>query len=165
MHMDNTQELDSLVSAWILEMGGKQEPTPPYTSKYNSITEWFNREVMTHSRCLLFNASLPKMWWAEAARHTCDVINITPTCSNPGHTSPFQLQHGQPPPSQHLIVFGALGMMRLQNHERHKLSAQSTAVRFMGIVDYSSLTYRVYIVGQCWMIETCNVVFDERSAS
>jgi len=102
-----------LVGKWITEVGGKCEPTPPYTSEYNGVIKHFNHEIMTHVQCLLFNAHLPSKWWAEAACHTCNVINVTPTWSNPGNTSPFALWHGTPPPLQHLWVFGAPGTMWL----------------------------------------------------
>jgi transposase InsO family protein len=161
VRLDNARELDALVGEWILEIGAKREPTPPYTSEYNGVTERFNREVMTRVRCLLFDARLPSEWWAEAARYACDVINVTPTRSNPDSASPFSLWHGVAPPSRHLRVFGAPGTMRLQAHERHKVSAQSIPVRFMGVVDYSSSTYCVYIVGQWHVVDTHSVIFNE----
>ncbi len=66
VHMDNARELDANVGVWILSVGGKHEPTPPYMSPYNGVVERFNREVMTCVCCLLFDACLPNEW-AEAA--------------------------------------------------------------------------------------------------
>jgi hypothetical protein len=66
VQLDNMKELDALISEWITEAGGKHEPTPPYTSEYNGVTERFNCEIMTCVRCLLFDACLPSEWWAEA---------------------------------------------------------------------------------------------------
>jgi hypothetical protein len=154
VRLDNARELDALVGAWILDIGAKREPTPPYTSEYNGVVERFNREVMTRIRCLLFDARLPSEWWAEAAHYACDVINLTPTRANPDSASPYLLWNGVAPPSRHIRVFGAPGRMCLHAHERHKISEQSVPVRFMSVVDYSLSTYRVYIV-----------VFDERCAS
>lgn len=148
VHLDNTKELDTIVGEWILKVGGKHEPTPPYTSKYNGVIEWFNHEIMTHMHCLLFNACLSSKWWAEATWHACDVINTTPSQSSPAHASPFWLWHGALPPTRHLQVFSALGMMCLHDHERHKISVQSIPVQFLGVVDYSSSMYCVYVVGQ-----------------
>jgi hypothetical protein len=164
VRLDNAKELDALVGKWITEAGGKHEPTPPYTSEYNGVIKRFNREIMTCVQCLLFDARLPSEWWAEAARHACDVINVTPTWSNPGNMSPFTLWHGTPPPSQHLWVFSAPGTMWLHVHERHKTLAQSIPVCFMGVIDYLMSMYQVYIPSQRRAVDTCNVIFDEHSA-
>jgi hypothetical protein len=51
--------------------------------------------------------------------------------------------------------------MCLQAHKQHKVSAQSIPVQFMGVVDYSSSTYHIYIVGQQHVIDTCSVIFDK----
>jgi len=67
VQLNNMHELDMLVGEWILEIGAKREPTLPYTSEYNGVTEQFNHEVMTCMCCLLFDACLPSEWWAEAA--------------------------------------------------------------------------------------------------
>ncbi|ELR24539.1 integrase core domain containing protein [Acanthamoeba castellanii str. Neff] len=133
VHLDNARELNALMGAWILDIGAKREPTPPYTSEYNSVVEQFNREVMTRVQCLLFNARLPSEWWAEAARYACNVINLTPTQANLD------------------------SRMRLHAHERHKISKQSVPVRFMSVVDYSLSTYWVYIVSQRRIVDTDRV--------
>jgi hypothetical protein len=165
VRLDNAHELNALMGAWILDISAKREPTPPYTSEYNGVIERFNREVMTRVRCLLFNAHLPSEWWAEAARYACDVINLTPTQANLDSASPYMLWNGIAPPSRHIRVFGAPGRMRLHAHERHKISEQSVPVRFMSVVDYSLSTYRVYIISQRHVVNTRNVVFNERCAS
>src|SRR5690242_2429231 len=56
-------------------------------------------------------------------------------------------------------------MMRLQPHKWHKTSTQAIPVRFVGIINYSTSTYCVYIPGQHQVINTRNVIFDTRSAS
>jgi hypothetical protein len=165
VRLDNAHKLNALVGAWILDISAKREPTPPYTSEYNGVIEWFNHEVMTRVQCLLFDARLPSEWWAEAARYACDIINLTPTRANPDSASPYMLWNGIAPPSRHIRVFGAPGWMRLHAHEQHKISKQSVPVRFMSVVDYSLSTYRVYIVGQRRVVDMCNVVFDECCAS
>ncbi len=55
--------------------------------------------------------------------------------------------------------------MHLQPHEQHKMSKQSIPVCFMGVVDYSMSTYCVYVVSQCRVVDTHNIVFDEHCAS
>jgi hypothetical protein len=164
VRLNNTKELDALVGKWILSMGSKCEPTPPYTSKYNGVTECFNQEVMTHVQCLLFDALLPDSWWAEAACYACNVINVTPTHVNPYLAAPFMLWHGHPLPSWHLHVFSTPGVMRLQSHERHKTSVQAIPVQFIGVVDYSTSTYRVYVPEQRRAVDTHNIAFDERGS-
>ena len=117
VRLNNARELDTLIGQWILKVGGKCEPTPPYTSEYNGIDKRFNHKIMTRMHCLLFDAHLPSEWWAKATQHACDIINVSPTRSNPNSASPYSLWHGVPPPSCHLRVFGALGMMHLHAHE------------------------------------------------
>jgi hypothetical protein len=62
-------------------------------------------------------------------------------------------------------MFSAPSMMCLQAHKQHKVSAQSIPVQFMGVVDYSSSTYCIYIVGQRRVIDTCSVIFNKCCAS
>jgi hypothetical protein len=165
VHLDNARELNALMGAWILNIGAKGEPTPPYTSEYNGVVEWFNHEVMTHVRCLLFDARLPSEWWAEAARYACNVINLTPTRANPDSASPYLLWNGITPPSRHIHMFGAPGWMHLHTHKQHKISKQSMPVRFMSMVDYSLSTYQVYIISQHHIINTHNIVFNKHCTS
>jgi hypothetical protein len=161
VHLNNACKLNMLMGAWILDISAKREPTPPYTSEYNGVVEWFNCEVMMCVQCLLFDAPLPSEWWAEAACYACDVINLMPTWANPDSASLYLLWNGIAPLSRHICVFGAPGWMHLHTHEWHKISKQSVPVHFMSVVDYSLSTYWVYIVGQHCVIDTCNVVFDE----
>jgi hypothetical protein len=134
-------------------------------SEYNSVIEWFNCEVMMRVWCLLFDARLPSEWWAEAAHYTCNIINLTPTWANLDSASLYLLWYGVAPPSRHIHMFGAPGQMRLHAHEQHKISKQSVPVHFMSVVDYLLSTYWVYIVGQRHVVDTRNVVFDERCVS
>jgi hypothetical protein len=43
--------------------------------------------------------------------------------------------------------------------------AQSIPIHFMGVIDYLTSTYWVYIPSQRRAVDTCNVIFDEHSAS
>ncbi|KAG8486247.1 hypothetical protein CXB51_019546 [Gossypium anomalum] len=49
--------------------------TVRHTPQQNGIAERMNRTIMEKVRCMLSNANLPKLFWAEAASTTCFLIN------------------------------------------------------------------------------------------
>ena len=52
----------------------------PYNPQQNGIAEWKNRALMEATKVMLHDQDLPMHLWAEVARTTVYVQNITPQC-------------------------------------------------------------------------------------
>jgi len=76
---------------WLNEQGILHPLAPPYTSKYNSLSEGFLHTLMAHMRCCLIDTGLPDKYWAEACAHATYLVNITPTKVNTDFASPYEL--------------------------------------------------------------------------
>ncbi|KAG8496806.1 hypothetical protein CXB51_007977 [Gossypium anomalum] len=53
--------------------------TVRHTPQQNGVAERMNRTIMEKVRCMLSNANLPKLFWAEAASTACFLINRSPS--------------------------------------------------------------------------------------
>ncbi|KAG8475529.1 hypothetical protein CXB51_032298 [Gossypium anomalum] len=53
-----------------------------YTPQQNGVAGRMNRTIIEKVRCMLSNANLPKLFWAEAAFTACFFINRSPSVAN-----------------------------------------------------------------------------------
>ncbi|KAG8503839.1 hypothetical protein CXB51_001965 [Gossypium anomalum] len=53
--------------------------TVRHTPQQNGVVEQMNRTIMEKVQCMLSNANLPKLFWAEAASTACFLINQSPS--------------------------------------------------------------------------------------
>lgn len=68
LRIDNGCEYCShLFEDYLKNEGIVHQKTNPYTPQQNGLCERFNRTVVEKAKCLLFEANLPKKFWAEAA--------------------------------------------------------------------------------------------------
>jgi hypothetical protein len=116
-------------------------PAPPYTSKYNSLSERFLQTLMAQTRCCLLKSGMPNHYWAEASSHTMYLINATPTKANVDGLLPYHAWHGQSPPAHSLCVFGAHGTMVAPGKHKTKLQTHTVNVHFLGNHPTSTATY------------------------
>jgi histone deacetylase 1/2 len=103
----------------------------PYTSPQNRRAE---RLIRTHNdivRTLLFQASLPPHFWAEALLTANHLLNIRPSRAINNHTPHFLL-YGTHPIYDHLRTFGCLCFPNLASTAAHKLEPRSTRYIFIG---------------------------------
>lgn len=57
------------------QQGIQHQYTTAYTPQQNGIAERMNRSLAERARCLLFDAGLPKTYWAEAINMAAYIIN------------------------------------------------------------------------------------------
>ena len=64
------------------------------TPQQNGVAERMNRTLVTKVRCMLSNAGLSKVFWAEAIAYACQLINRLPSEALRGRT-PMEVYFGQ----------------------------------------------------------------------
>jgi hypothetical protein len=110
-------------------------------------------------RCLLFQASLPGSYWAEALHTTTHLLNRLPSKAV-RHPTPHFALYGTTPSYDHLRVFGCACYPNTSATAPHKLSPRSTRCLFLGYSpDHKG--YRCLDLTSHRIIISCHVIFDE----
>ena len=103
---DNGREFDnSSTRTFLLSHGALLRMSCPYTSQQNGKAERALRTINNIVRSLLFQASIPPVYWAESLHTATYLLNRHPTKTLGGLT-PFFALHGTHPTYTHLRVFG-----------------------------------------------------------
>ena len=131
----------------------------PYTSQQNGRAERTLRTVNNIMRSLLFQASLPPVYWADSLHTATYLLNRHPTKTLDGRT-PFFALYGTQPSYTHLRVFGCACYSNLSSTAPHKLSPRSSLCVFLGYTsDHKG--YRCLDLHSNRIIVSRHVVFDE----
>jgi hypothetical protein len=131
----------------------------PHTSQQNGKAERALRIINNIVRSMLFQASLPPVYWADSLHTATYLLNRHPTKTLGGLT-PFFALFGTPPTYSHLRVFGCACYPNLSSTAPHKLSPRSSLCVFLG---YSSdhKGYRCLDLQTNRIIISRHVIFDE----
>jgi hypothetical protein len=103
----------------------------PYTFPQNDRAERMIRTTNDVVRSLLFQASLPTHYWAEALATATYLLNRLPTKAV-AHPTPYFALFGIHPSYDHLRVFGCACYPNLASTAPHKLAPRSTRCVFLG---------------------------------
>jgi hypothetical protein len=110
-------------------------------------------------RCLLFQASLPASYWAEALHTATHLLNRLPSKAV-SHPTPYFALYSTAPSYDHLRVFGCACYPNTSATAPHKLSPRSTRCLFLGYSpDYKG--YRCLDLTSHRIIISRHVVFDD----
>jgi hypothetical protein len=110
-------------------------------------------------RCLLFQASLPATYWAEALHTATHLLNRLPSKAV-SHPTPHFALYGTAPSYDHLRVFGCACYPNTSATAPNKLSPRSTRCLFLGYSpDHKG--YRCLDLTSHRIIISRHVVFDE----
>jgi hypothetical protein len=157
---DNGREFDhSSARMFFLTHGVVLRMSCPYTSRQNGRAERTLRTINNIVCSLLFQASLPLVYWADSLYTTTYLLNRHPIKTLDGQTPYFAL-YGTQPSYTHLRVFGCACYPNLSSIAPHKLSPHSSLCIFLG---YSSdhKGYRCLDLHSNRIIVSRRVVFDE----
>jgi hypothetical protein len=132
---DNGREFDnSPARTFFLSQGATLRMSCPYTSQQNGKAERSIRTINNILRSLLFQASLPPVYWVEALHTATHLVNRLPT-KTLKHKTPYAALYSTPPSYDHLKVFGCACYPNMSSTSPHKLSPRSSLCVFLG---YSS---------------------------
>jgi hypothetical protein len=131
----------------------------PYTSQQNGRAERILRSINNILRSLLFQASLPSVYWVEALHTATYIINLQPTKTIDFRT-PFSALHGTQPSYTHLRVFGCACYPNLSSTIPNKLAPRSTLCVFLGYFT-NHKGYRCLELHSNRILLSRHVIFDE----
>ena len=113
------------------EKGISHEFTVPYCPQQNGVAERMNRTIVEGARSMLFQASLPLEFWAEACSTAVYLHNRSPTTALKDET-PFERLFGRRPDISHLRTFGCVSYVHIPDGQRRKLDAKARKSVFVG---------------------------------
>jgi hypothetical protein len=159
---DNGREFDnSSARTFFLTHGVHLRMSCPYTSPQNGKVERIIRTINDTVRSLLFQASVPPSYWAEALNTATRLLNLLPT-KTLKFSTPHHALFGSTPSYDHLWGFGCLCYPNMSATAPHKLSPRSTPCIFLGYFDHHK-GYRCLDLHSNKIIISRHVVFDETS--
>ena len=143
LRSDNGKEYSSnQFNLFCDEAGIEHQLTAPYTPQQNGVSERKNRTIMEMARCLMFEKSLPKEYWVEAANTDVFLLNRLPTKAVEGRTS-FEAWYGFKPSLKNLRIFGCLCFVHVPQIKRDKLDKRAEPGIFVGCNTISK-AYRIF---------------------
>jgi hypothetical protein len=160
LQCDNGREFDNHAArSFFLTHGVQLRLSCPYTSAQNGRAECMIRTTTNMICCLLFQASLPATYWAEALHTATHLLNRLPSKAT-SHPTPHFALHGTTPSYDHLRVFGCACYPNTSATTPHKLSPRSTRCLFLGYSpDHKG--YRCLDLTSHRIIISRHLVFDE----
>jgi hypothetical protein len=162
LQCDNGGEFDNTTSRlYFLSKGMHLRMSCPHTSQQNGKAERAIRTINNMVRSLLFQASMPPIYWVEALHTSTHLLNLHPTKTLRNQT-PHEYLHKTPPQYADLRVFGCLCYPNLSATAANKLAPRSTACVFLGYPS-NHKGYRCLDLTTNRIIISRHVVFDESS--
>lgn len=107
--------------------GIKHQLTTAYTPQQNGVAERMNRTLIEKAKCLLFDADLPKTYWAEATNMAAYLVNRT-ICTTLGKT-PNEIFYNKKVDISDLKLFGSTVMVHVNKQNRKKWDKKSVKMR------------------------------------
>lgn len=110
--------------------GIQHQLTTVYTPQQNGVAERMNRTIVEKAKCLLFDADLPKRFWAEATNMAVYLINRTISSSH--GKVPEEIFSGKRMNVSDLKIFGSPVMVHIPKERRKKWDSKSQKLIFVG---------------------------------
>lgn len=151
--------MSNVFQDYLTGCGIKHQVTVRYTPQQNGCAERYNRTVCESARAMIFDANLPKSFWAESVYTSVYVRNRLPTTAL-NNTTPHHLWFGTKPDISHLRVFGSLAYAHVPDELRRKLDPKAEEMVFVGY-SRKSKAYRLYDPASKQVVARRDVVFDE----
>lgn len=157
---DNGKEYcNQTFESFLSKNGIEHQTSAPYSPQQNGLAERMNRTLVERAKCMLFDAGLPKQYWAEATATAAYIINRSPTKAIDNKT-PLEMWSGKKPNLSHMIIFGTEVMTQIPKEKRKKWDRKSKKLIFIGYCE-STKGYRLTDPETNRIIKSRDVVFLE----
>lgn len=149
------------LEAHLKRAGIRHQTSNTYTPQQNGLAERMNRTLVEKAKSMIFDADLPKSFWAEAVATAAYIVNRSPTKGLTAMT-PEEVWTGKIPDLSHMRIFGCKAMVHVPKQKRKKWDAKSEEKIFVG---YSMDTkgYRLVDLKTKKLVISRDVVFLENS--
>lgn len=144
--------------SFLADAGIQHQQTAANSPQQNGVAERINRTIIEKGKCLMFDANLPKMFWADAVKTVEYIYNRTLTSSI--NAIPDEVFFGKKIDVYHLRAFGCRVMVMNTSNSRRKLDRKSTQMIFIGY-DPDKKAYRCYDKSSRKVIVSRDVIFHE----
>lgn len=152
---DNGSEfMNELVSKILLKNQIVTDPSTAYVPQQNGRAERAIGSITRAARTMLIQSSLPIDLAPEAIRTACYLANRLPTKNDP--RTPFERFTGKRPTYTHLIPFATPVHVFRNGDYLKKFDSRTSEGFFVGYTSRRN-TYRIYLVDQRKVIESCDV--------
>nr|QHA33696.1 Gag-Pol polyprotein [Atrato Retro-like virus] len=138
------------------QLGIRHQTSTEYTPEQNGLAERINRTVVERARCMLYEAKLPKSFWAEATATAVYLINRSPTRGV--NTTPEEAWTNRKPNLAHIRVFGTHAMAHIPKQKRKKWDGKAEKCILVGYEE-GTKGYRLYNVNTDTVFKSRDVIF------
>lgn len=145
---------------YLKRAGIVHQRTNPHTPEQNGMSERMNRTVIEKARCLLFEADMSKIFWAEAIN---TAIYLRNRCIARGLElkTPYELWYGRKPDISNIRIFGSETMVHIPKPKRLKWDKKSRKMILVGFGD-DTKGYRLYDPIDKKVIFSRDVIINEK---
>ncbi|GKA03938.1 putative ribonuclease H-like domain-containing protein [Tanacetum coccineum] len=154
-------------NAHIIELCGskgiKRDYSNARTPQQNGVAERKNRTLIEAARTMLADSKLPTMFWTEAVRTACYVLNRV-LVTSPHNKTPYALLTGKTPSISHFKPFGCHVTILNTSDHLGKFDGKADEGYLVGY-SASNRAYRVYNMANKRVEETMNLRFLEEKAN
>lgn len=117
------------------------QKTNTYTPEQNDMLERMNRIIVEKARCLLFDADLTKLFWAEAVNTAVYLRNRSVVTGL--DKTPMEVWLGKKPDISNIRIFGSKVMVHIPKEKRTKWDKKAKQMTLVGFSDHVK-GYRLY---------------------
>jgi hypothetical protein len=118
-------------SKYCADKGIVHQYTNPYTPEQNGVSERLDRTLLESGKSMIFHASIPTNFWAEAVNTAVYLHNRSPTASLDMKT-PDEYWFGKKPDVWNLREFGLICFVHTPRNLRQKLDPTSQKAILVG---------------------------------
>ena len=165
LRTDGGGEYEGDLTPVLKDLGVKHEPTSPHSPQSNGKAERLNRTLNNYARAMLYQANMPKSFWAESITTAAYILNRLPSDAI-DDAIPFELWH-QKSLSIHdlksIKPFGCMVEAHVSKTRRKKLSKmdmRSTTGCFIGYTD-SNTMHKIWDFERKCFVNSHDLYFDE----
>lgn len=109
LRLDRVREyIDGTFRLYCNQSGVEIEDSSSYAPQLNGVAEHMNQTIGERMRALMFDATLPLVFWPYTLHAAVYLINRSPTRTNPNMITPFERWYERKPDLSSLRIFGCI---------------------------------------------------------